>query len=261
MRPLPAALALILASGALATPAAAQSDARLHGAWTAIPPEDPNGEPEVGSMHMEFDARGRMFADVHFREVHHDGEEDVFNVALMAYEMEGAVITANGSPARATFHDDGTMTITEMDGTGGVEFVRARGPIGGLDVLGDWEIVDGPGEAITFAVEENAAVLRVYAGNRLTVSGAWAVGESGLNVSAPGLSPLYTGITREGDRITLTAASGGAMVLSLIRAADPPAAPGDVRIEDVEPIQVPPPPPTREGEWRPLDDGDVIDEG
>ena len=271
MRPLLAAAVLILASGAAAPGASAQTDARLYGAWRAQT-DSLSGVAELVSMWMEFDASGRMFARMHLREElpFDEGVREEQMAALFAYTAVDGVVTANGSPGRVVFHEGGGMRVSGMDGSQAIEFARARATVTALDVLGSWEITKGPAETVTFDVEGESMPVRFYVQDRLLASGEWSVGEEGVRVDAPGFgSTLYTGIMRDGDRITLTGLTGERLVLSLIEAAVPRQRPdlGSETLQDIEviddldeltPLPAPPPPPEEDGE--PLKDGEGIGE-
>ncbi|MEL6617150.1 MAG: hypothetical protein AAFQ43_15520 [Bacteroidota bacterium] len=208
MRVLPIVFLLALASGA-----SAQTDARLHGAWAAIPDSSAFdlAQTEVLSMWMEFDARGQLFAQARLR---YNGDLQE-SAAAFEYTVDGDQIeTSSGSPARFVFHDDDRVRISELDGTQAVEFVRVEARVGGLDELGDWTIANGPAEAVTFSADEPARVL-FYLDDRLVDSGTWRVDASGLTIKTPGMGTvLYTAVARDGEYRTLTSASGETLMLA-----------------------------------------------
>ncbi len=200
---------------ALACSASAQTDARLYGAWVMspnAPPPEMEGAPEdarIVSVWIEFGTDGRSYGQSVLAAY---GDEQTFTTTG-TYHLEGSMLHSEpGTPSEIAFLASGDVRLS--DGLLTLVLQRARAPILALDILGSWRALGGSDETVSFSITDFDGARVAFVGSAgLVDHGTWHIDARGLTVETPGMGAVtYTGLSRDGDQITLT---GGGEPLTL----------------------------------------------
>lgn len=121
-------------------------------------------------------------------------------------ESDAAAEDAPTGPDEAALDADAEADALAQMEADGVEDLTELGDL----VVGDWSILVGPAEAVTFSPSETrgAGEVSFYLNNRLMDSGTWSAEGDALTINAPGVSGTYTLADSDLESLSFTGGMG-----------------------------------------------------